>query len=244
MHAGDAESWSMRELLGFDLETTDTNPRTARPVSFAFVRTAADQVLFAQRELVDPGIKIPRGASAVHGITNRIINEQGGSVLDDAVTEIRTTLLASAAGGVPVVGMNIAYDLTIIDTLARQIDGAGLVESGWAGPVVDVLVIDRALDTYRKGPRTLAALAETYDVPITTSHDAYADALASIDVFRAIVRRFPEAFEDLDAAQLHRAQVRWHREWADGYSAWLVSQGRRPLADAQFEWPLVAPGVV
>jgi DNA polymerase-3 subunit epsilon len=228
----------MRELLGFDLETTHTDPRTARPVSFAFVRTTADEVISAKRQLVNPGIRIPRGASAVHGITNRIIREQGGWPLADAVTEIRSTLLKSAADGVPVVGMNIAYDLTIVDTLARQLDGTGLVESGWDGPVVDVLVIDRGLDTYRRGPRTLSALAQTYEVPITASHDAYADALASIDVFRAIVRRFPDEFADLDAEALHRAQIGWHREWAENYSAWRVSQGRQPLADAQFAWPL------
>lgn len=235
-----AETWSTRELLGFDLETTATDPRAARPVAFALVRADADQVVWAQRELVDPGIQIPADASAVHGITNQIISERGGWTLDAAVAELRTRLLEAAAAGIPVVGMNIAYDLTIVDVLAHAMDGTGLVEAGWDGPAVDVLVIDRALDTYRRGPRTLAALAATYDVPTSASHDAYADALATIGVFRAIVRRYPEAFEGLDAHGLHRAQVGWHRAWAENYSAWLVRQGRQPLEPSRLAWPLPA----
>jgi DNA polymerase-3 subunit epsilon len=242
MHNDRPTSWSDRELLGFDLETTATNPQTARPVSFAFVRAAADHVISTRRELVDPGIEIPKAASAVHGITNRIITERGGWTLEAAVAELRKTLLETAADGIPVVGMNIAYDLTIVDTLAHSMDGTGLVEAGWDGPVVDVLVIDRALDTYRRGPRTLAALAETCAVPIIESDDAYADAVTSIDVFRAIVRRFPEAFEGLDADGLHRAQVAWHRAWAENYSAWLVQQGRGPLDASRFAWSLAPRG--
>ena len=87
MHNDRPTSWTDRELLGFDLETTATDPQAARPVSFAFVLAAADRVISARRELVDPGIEIPKTASTVHGITNRIIIEHGGWTLEAAVAE-------------------------------------------------------------------------------------------------------------------------------------------------------------
>ena len=55
-------------------------------------------------------------------------------------------------------------------------------------PVIDPLVIDKAVDRYRKGKRTLEAAAAFYGVPLDDAHDAGADAIAAGRVAQAIAR--------------------------------------------------------
>ena len=47
--------------------------------------------------------------------------------------------------------MKLDYDLTILETQARELFGSGPVEQGWCGPVLDAGVIDRHFDPDRKG---------------------------------------------------------------------------------------------
>ena len=63
--------------------------------------------------------------------------------------------MSASARGVPVVGMKLDYDLTILDTQLRRFGGVGLMERGWSGPVLDAVVLDRHFDRFRKGSRTL-----------------------------------------------------------------------------------------
>ena len=56
---------AFRPFVGFDLETTSTDPFEARIVTAC----VAPEKGAAQRWLVDPGIEIPPGAAAIHGIS-------------------------------------------------------------------------------------------------------------------------------------------------------------------------------
>ena len=239
----DARSWSEGELLGFDLETTGVDRFGDVPVSFSLVTVRAGQVVATLSALVDPGRPIPAGATAVHGITDDQVRAEG-MPLDAAVESIVEALVHARSRGVPVVGMKLDYDLTIVDVQCRRIRGEGLAGSGWDGPAVDGLVLDRHVDRFRKGRRTLEALCAHYQVPIDNAHDARADAIAAVGVARAICERFPEvAMATL--ADLHADQSRWHREWAESFDAWLQRQGRPCLDPRDFDWPvspLVAPG--
>lgn len=231
-------SWSEGELLAFDLETTGVDPATAVPVSYAFSRLSRDRSAIRVASLVDPGVPIPAGATAVHGITTERARSEGvelaaaaGLVLDEIV--------AAGREGVPVVGMNLRYDLAIVDRIGRELRGEGLRELGWSGPALDVLVIDRHLDRWRRGRRTLGDLCAHYGVELEAAHDACADAEAAAGVLWELCRRWPE-LGALAIDELHAEQVRWHRSWGEDYSDWCRKKGRPGLDPAELEWPLIS----
>lgn len=231
--------WHDEPLLGFDLETTGVDRFTDVPVSFALVRVEAGVVVRRDSHLVDPGRPIPPGATAVHGITTERARTEG-MPMATAVERIAAALVAASVEGVPIVGMKLDFDLTILDTRCREVDGRGLEERGFASPVLDALVLDRHFDRFRKGRRTLSDLCAHYDVRIVNAHDAAADAEATLGVLAAMCQRFPELC-GADPAVLHRAQSVWHRQWATSYDRWRRDQGMPPLHPLDYHWPMALP---
>jgi DNA polymerase-3 subunit epsilon len=234
-------NWAMSEVLGFDFETTGVDRFHDVPVSYALVTVVAGEPVSTSSGLVDPGRDIPAGATAVHGITTEQART-GGIHLRDAIELIAEAVLAASRRGVPVVGMKLDYDLTILDHQARRLSGRGLRERGWDGPVLDAVVLDRHHDRYRKGSRTLGALCAHYGVCIENAHDATADAVASAQVLCALAARFAELGE-AEPVELHAAQIGWHREWAQGYDDWRLGRGMPPMDRRDYIWP-VAPAVL
>jgi DNA polymerase-3 subunit epsilon len=191
--------------------------------------------------LVDPGRDIPAGATKVHGITTEQARAEG-MPLKEAVQLVAETLMSASARGVPVVGMKLDYDLTILDTQLRRFWGVGLIERGWSGPVLDAVVLDRHFDRFRKGSRTLGALCDIYGVDIGHAHDASADALASIRVLLALAMRY-KPLRDASLESLHLSQITWHREWAESFDGWRSKKGMAPIDPRDYVWP-VAPQVL
>ena len=90
----------------------------------------------------------------------------------------------------------------------------------------------------REGRRTLGDLCCLYGIEIGNAHDAWSDAIASAEVLFALAARY-EALSECDLAQLHENQARWHREWAQSYDGWRISQGKIPIDPRDYEWPVV-----
>jgi DNA polymerase-3 subunit epsilon len=227
-------------MTGFDLETTGVDRFRDRPVSLALVRMAGGRVVKRQVAMVDPGCEVPAAATAVHGITTEEVR-RSGMPLDEAMGMLVGELLAASARGEPLVGMRLDFDLTIVDSQCRRLDGRGLVERGWGGPALDTHVLDRRLDRYRRGRRTLGRLCEHYGVRLDGAHDAGVDAEASLGVLQALARRFP-VLATQSPAELHGAQVSWHEEWAGSYDRWRRAQGLSPLEPEDFLWPIAVRG--
>lgn len=234
-------NWAAGELLGFDFETTGVDRFDDVPVSYALVTIVDGEVVSAAAGLVDPGREIPAGATKVHGITTERARAEGVP-LGEAIELVTEAVLSAGLRGVPLVGMKLDYDLTILDTQARRHSNRGLQERGWAGPVLDAVVLDRHVDRYRKGSRTLGALCEHYGVTIENAHDATADAVAAAKVLIALASTNEEVGA-ADPAALHRAQIGWHREWAEGYNDWRLGKGMPPMDGRDFVWP-VAPAML
>jgi DNA polymerase III subunit epsilon len=144
----------------------------------------------------------------------------------------------AAAVGTPIVGMNLAFDLTMLDRDCRRhgvTPLAGLVTE--IAPVVDVLVVDKWVDQYRTGSRKLAALADRYGVRLDAAHDAAQDTLAACRVAWRL-----GCWSHLPAGELRRAfadrpgwQFRQPRER-------FAALGGMPLLDlhwAQARWRAV-----
>ncbi len=229
--------WALGEVLGFDLETTGVDCFNDVPVSYALVTFVSRNLVSQSSGLVNPGREIPSEATDVHGITTACAYAEGAPLVD-AIDFIVNAVVSASTGGVPLVGMKLDYDLTILDTQSRRLCGAGLVERGWGGPVLDAGVLDRHLDRHRKGSRTLGGLCAHYGVDIEHAHDAVADAVAAVEVLFALSARFDEVGK-ADPSALHEAQISWHRDWAQGcedccLESGVTSVGRRGLA-----WPVV-----
>jgi DNA polymerase-3 subunit epsilon len=229
-------TWREGELLAFDLETTGVDKFEDIPVSFALITFYGGLVITERSCIVNPGRPIPPGAARVHGISDEQAAAEG-IALDDAVEQIVTVLLEASQRAVPVVGFNLSYDLTMVDSRIRALSSEGLRGLGWNGPVLDPLVIDRGLDRYRKGKRTLADLCAHYGVTNAAAHDAGGDATASTLVLLAMTERFPELV-GADPSVLTEQQAAWHRDWAEHYDQWSRSQGRRGIETGEFAWPI------
>ncbi|GHH46837.1 MULTISPECIES: 3'-5' exonuclease [Streptomyces] len=230
--------WYEGPLTAFDTETTGVDVETDRIVSAAVVvQDAPGSRPRVRRWLVNPGVQVPEGATAIHGLTDEHLRLNGrwpSPVMDEIVRE----LAEQSAAGRPLVVMNAPFDLTLLDRELRRHRASSLDHWFETVPmrVLDPRVLDKHLDRYRKGRRTLTDLCEHYGVELTGAHDAAADALASLEVVRAVGRRFATRLERLSAAELHTLQAVWHAAQARGLQAWFARSGTEEAVDPA--WPL------
>ena len=237
-------TWSEGPLLGLDLESSGVDPLTAFPVSFALVQADEGKIISRRYGLVNAGEPIPEEATKIHGITDADVQERGGP-LDRSILGLVGSLVAASDSGVPVVGANVGpYDLTLLDACHRRLTGIGLREAGWNGPVVDIMVIDRALDKFRKGPRKLSNLCEHYGINLANAHHAGADAEAAVLIALALAKRYPTQVGNVELDMLHVQQVGWRRAWAKDFSDYRVRKGEPPLDESAGDWPLLGDKAV
>ncbi|MER7487853.1 3'-5' exonuclease [Streptomyces sp. NPDC126497] len=233
--------WHRELLIGFDLETTGTDPREARIVTGAVIEVRAGEPLDRREWLADPGVPIPPDAVAVHGVSNERATAEGSPAAQvaDAIAE---TLTAHWRAGVPVVAYNATFDLTLLSAELRRYALPSLRDRlGGAdpAPVVDPYTIDRSVDRYRRGKRNLEAVCAEYGVVLDAAHDATADALAAARLACAIAGRHP-AVAALDPAELHRRQIEWYAAWAADFQDFLRRKGDA-TAVIDGTWPLREP---
>ena len=213
---------------------------TAHIVSAALTLVGGGRATQAATWLADPGIEIPAEAAAVHGITTEHAREFGEPALE-VVGSIVGMLAAQVKVGVPVVAMNARYDLTVLDREARRHGLRPLSELIGDVPllVIDPYVIDKQVDRYRKGKRTLTALCQHYGVELgDDAHDASADALAAVRVAFKLASRFPQL--QVPLVELHQLQIGWAAEQAASLQEYL--QQKDPSAKVEGAWPLVPFG--
>ncbi|WP_055586540.1 3'-5' exonuclease [Peterkaempfera griseoplana] len=232
-------SWWHEPLVGFDLETTGTDPDNSRIVTAALVDTKGGEPVRTTAWLVNPGIPIPAEAAAIHGIsTEQAVS--GGRPAPEAVEEVATELCRRLAAGVPVVAFNAPFDLSLLDaelrrhhlpTLAARLGGRPV------GPVLDPLVVDRSVDRYRRGSRSLQSVCGVYGVELADAHEAGSDALAAVRVAVRLAERYPREVGELHPADLHEQQIGWHTAWAESFQAWLRRE-KDPAAVIDARWPM------
>ncbi|GGR96265.1 MULTISPECIES: 3'-5' exonuclease [Streptomyces] len=229
--------WHQELLIGFDLETTGTDPRRARIVTGAVIEVRAGEPVGRREWLADPGVEIPADAVAVHGISTARAAAEGRPA-DQVADAIADVLVGYWKAGVPVVAYNAAFDLTLLSAELRRYGLPSLTDRlGTApAPVVDPYTIDRWADRYRRGKRNLEAVCAEYGIVLGAAHDATADALAAARLASAIADRHPK-IAALGPAELHRRQIRWYAEWAADFQAFLRRKGEKD-AVVDGAWPL------
>ncbi|WP_330347983.1 3'-5' exonuclease [Streptomyces sp. NBC_00582] len=231
-------AWYRELLVGFDLETTGTDPREARIVTGAVIEVRDGQVLGRKEWLADPGVEIPADAVAVHGISNERAAAEG-SPADRVADAIADVLTGYWRTGVPVVAYNATFDLTLLSAELRR-HGLPSLRERLGGldpaPVVDPYTIDRWADRYRRGKRNLEAVCAEYGVTLDSAHDASADALAAARLACAIAARHPK-IGALGPAELHHRQIEWYAAWAADFQSFLRRKGETD-AVVDGAWPV------
>ncbi|ADI05533.1 DNA polymerase III subunit epsilon [Streptomyces bingchenggensis BCW-1] len=231
-------SWFEGPLAAFDTETTGIDVEQDRIVSAALVvQRGAGSLPEVRRWLVSPGIPVPEAASAIHGLTDSHLQRHGRWPAP-VVDEVARALAEQAARGTPVVVMNAPFDLTLLDRELKRHRNASLSTyvSLRSLTVLDPRVLDKHLDRYRKGRRTLTDLCAHYGVELTGAHDAAADATASLEVVRAVGRRFTSRLGTMTPAELHDRQTVWYAAQARGLQAWFALNGSQEVCDPA--WPM------
>ncbi|MHC5908405.1 exonuclease domain-containing protein [Streptomyces sp. S6] len=235
--------WYEGPLAAFDTETTGVDVETDRIVSAALVvQDATGTRPRVTRWLVNPGVPVPSSATAVHGLTEEHL-QRNGRWPAPVMYEIAELLAEQAAVGRPLVVMNAPFDLTLLDRELRRHRASSLGDRLEQTPlrVLDPRVLDKHLDRYRKGRRTLTDLCAHYEVTLAEAHDAGADALAALEVVRAVGRRFSARLERLSPSELHSLQTGWHAAQARGLQAWFARSGQEETVDPA--WPLRPPNL-
>lgn len=231
-------SWHARRLAAFDIETTGVDPQSDRIVTAAVSLVGGGLPTVSHAWLVDPGVEIPAGASAVHGISTAHARAEGQAPAA-AVEAITALLAAQLTRGVPVIAFNARFDLTLLDREARRHGVRPLVDrvGGPSGMlVVDPHVLDKHYDRDREGGRTLGAVCALYRVPLTDAHAADADALAAARVAYRLAQRLPE-LAATDLRMLHHQQIGWAAEQAASLEDHFREQGRAERIERA--WPVV-----
>ncbi|NUO96783.1 MAG: 3'-5' exonuclease [Nonomuraea sp.] len=230
-------NWHEGRLCLFDLESTGVDPHRDRIVTAAVIEAGAGQHTVTREWLVDPGIEISEGATAVHGISTEHARTHGRRA-DVCVKEIALDLLScTQRSHIPVVGHNVSYDLTLLHAeLIRHGHSDLAAQLLRIRPVIDTFVLDKWADRYRKGSRKLVDVAAHYGVDLTEqdAHGAAADALAAGRIAWHIANKYPGA--QGSALVVHDWLIDEKREQAESFGAYLRKQGKPD--DVSRDWPI------
>jgi DNA polymerase-3 subunit epsilon len=231
-------NWFEGRLAAYDIETTGTDTENDRIVTAAVSIVGGGEPSESRTWLVDPGIEIPAEATAVHGITTEKARSEGQDAAS-AVAEITSVLASVVVEDIPIVAFNARFDLTILDREARRHGVEPLIEAV-GGPegllVIDPYVLEKRINKFRKGSRTLSILCEDYGIPLTDAHAADADALAAARLAWKLGRINAE-LGAYDLPTLHEDQIVWADEQGRSLQEFFDRQGKDEKVHTV--WPLV-----
>jgi DNA polymerase-3 subunit epsilon len=204
-------------MIGLDLETTGVNPQKDRIVTGTVIVDMPGYELGINNWLVNSGIEIPTSASDIHGITTEHA-EKNGMLPLVAVWDMWDTISSHWGPHTPLVIYNAPFDLTMLDRELQR-HGDGGVEI--LGPVLCPLTIDRGVDRYRKGKRTLTDLCALYGVELVNAHTSEGDVAATLMIMRILANQHP-AVSRLSLDALNRQQKTWYHNWSLNFAGYLA----------------------
>lgn len=175
-HALDDSPLEALACTVFDTETTGLDPAGGDEIiQIGAVRVLNGKILRGEGfdQLVDPGRSIPEASIPYHGIHPEMVRGQ------PRITEVLPAFHAYAAETV-LVGHNVAFDMRFLQ-LKEQATGLR-----FAQPVLDTLLLASIAQPHEPS-QSLEAIAERLGVQIDLRHNAASDALATAQVFLALL---------------------------------------------------------
>lgn len=243
--------WTDGPIAAFDVETTGVDVEKDRIVSYCIEhRTGSPEGGGITSGLINPGVPIPEGAAQIHGITTERAQAEGMDPRS-VLTLLHWGIQNWWKHGAPLVVYNAPFDLTMLDREMRRHLNQPLVIRG---PVIDPLVLDKAVDTYRRGSRRLTDVCAHYGVELLEedAHSAAGDAKAALRLAQRLCKTRvipptadpddPEWMPATPLAQmslggLYEYQVEQYRRQRLSFNAYLQRQGKTPDSD-NLVWPM------
>ena len=167
--------------LVFDCETTGLDVTRDRMVSIGAVRLQGARLFrsLVLDRLVNPGVPIPPRSTAIHGITDAMVQ----SAPNFGTVE---PLFRELAEGCVLIGHNVPFDLAI---LRLEYAAAGIEQP--APRSLDLLQLVTVLDPALESA-SLDALADFWGVENRGRHTALGDALVTAEIFRVLLPRLAD----------------------------------------------------
>ncbi len=217
---------ALGSLYAVDTETTGTDPETARLVQVCIGGSAGPGDWQPVTTLVRT--EVPDDAARVHGITTEQAMADGRD-LAEVLAKVMPMLYSR-----PIVGHNIAYDLTVLDREARRVglDGLDLERL----TAIDTLALGRRIDRSTAGTR-LESIAGRHGIKLD-AHKADEDALASLKLLYALIEE-DDMLGLVDVADLQGLQARWYHAQTLSRYYRRRGSGYYETAEPSTEWPLV-----
>lgn len=169
--------------IALDLETTGLSPTEDRILEIGAVKVKNGKIQDTYEALLNPGIPISPRIQELTGITDEMA--AGGRETDAAVTE-----LVEFCEELPLLGHNILFDYSFVKNNAVNF-GLKFEKAG-----IDTLKIARALlpDVEHK---SLTSLCCHFCISHERAHRAVDDACAAMELYKRLIREFPESPEEL-----------------------------------------------
>lgn len=183
-----------RPICFFDIESTGTNVSTDRIVTLDILRLDPSGRTETRAWMVDPGVPIPAGATAIHGINDDDVIFSPSFC--DIAAEIDNFLYGCDLG-------HFNGEKFDVPLLAEELGRCGIEFTLADRNSIDVSNIFR-----KKEPRSLGAAHEFYlGEVIEGAHDSEHDVAATFNVFLAQLKKYPDLFalslEELAAETCH-----------------------------------------
>ena len=171
-------------IFVFDTETSGTSVENDRILTcYAAVMLADGSVERDWSWTIDPGIEVPEGAAAVHGMSTEWIRDNGRKDWNVAIQEIVRALYDAHVLKMPIVAFNLRFDYSILWHEYKRVGrGSGGILRTMLDEAVfyDPFVHDRLRgDKFRKGKRRLVDLCRVYGIEFNEddAHEARYDVL-------------------------------------------------------------------
>lgn len=178
------------DYVVFDLETTGTNPKKDEIIEISAVKVVNSEVVEEFTSLVNPGIPIPDGASAVNHITDDM-------VADAPAIDVVLDEFLDFVGDMVLVGHCIhTFDMRFMYRYTRSIYGK--------------IISNDYIDTYplsvmylpKLSHHTLVSLATYYDVTVKDAHRALGDCRMNQQVFEHLGEEMKKPSKEIDASKI------------------------------------------
>lgn len=192
-----------------DLETTGLTPGLCQITEIGALKFVAGERVGTFQSLVDPGVEVPPGITAITGIDSAMVSGA------PPVSAVLPSLL-EFVGDAVIVGHNVAFDLRFLHADLVALDYLPMTNG-----YVDTLPLARRLVADEVSDCRLGTLAHHFGTTSTPDHRAFADAAATAELFHSLVERLTSfGVRDLDdllafsctGGHPDRAKLRWTRE--------------------------------
>ncbi len=222
-----------RPLVILDTETTGSVPYRDRVVELGAVKLLPNGRRERWVRRINPEMRIPVEATAIHGITNEDV--EGCPTFRRIAEEF-----VAWVGDADLCGFNIhSFDLRIL-----KIE---MARCGVEFPLEGRSIVDVQVIFHRREPRDLSAAVRFYlERDHKDAHGAAADAEATLDVLLAQLERYPDLDRTIPGLEAYsrRPSNRWvdpdrKLEWRDGQACLTFGKyAGRSLKDVLASDPL------